>query len=86
MPARAGLLDLVDGKAAIGVPHATADALAVAVSAICASSMESTRRAAVNAAKAFDQQATFAQLFARYAALRSVSASENRGIGGLRLA
>ncbi len=86
MPARAGLLDLVDGKAAFGVPHATADALAEAVRAVCTSSMESTRRAAIEAAKAFDQQATFAQLFARYAALRSVSASTDRGIGGLRLA
>lgn len=84
MPARAGLADLVDGKAAIGVRRPNADALAEAVRAVCTSSTESTRQAAVEAAKAFDQQATFAQLFARYAALRSVSASTDRGIGGLR--
>ena len=86
MPARAGLLDLVDGRVAIGVAQTTPEALAEGVSAVRALSREEARHAAVHLAQSFDEETAFARLFARYAALRSASVSADKAPGGLRLA
>jgi alpha-1,6-mannosyltransferase len=71
MPARAGLLDLIDGKAAIGVSRPTPDALAAAVVSLLGDDRDQLRLAAVDKARAFDAARAFARLFARYSALRS---------------
>jgi alpha-1,6-mannosyltransferase len=71
MPARAGLLDLIDGKAAIGVSRPTPDALAAAVVSLLGDDRDQLRLAAVDRARAFDAARAFARLFVRYSALRS---------------
>jgi alpha-1,6-mannosyltransferase len=86
LPAQAGFLDLIDGKAAIGVAAGTADALAEAVRELRTQDPESLRQQACAAALAFDEQRSFANLFARYAALRCASPRRGESIGGLRLA
>jgi alpha-1,6-mannosyltransferase len=70
LPARAGFLDLIDGRAAIGV-EPRAEALAEAVRAMGDVDRALLSQRARAAAAAFDQQRAFALLFARYDALRA---------------
>jgi alpha-1,6-mannosyltransferase len=84
VPRSAGLAELCDGRAAIGVDGGVA-AFAEAVRALREQSRDSLRHFAVEAAAAFDQRQTFARLFERYTALRSTQPL-NPHIGGLHLA
>jgi len=69
LPASAGFLDLIDGRAAIGVGGATAARLAEGVRALRDQSPQALRQYALKAARPFDQRRTFGRQFERYAAL-----------------
>jgi len=84
VPRCAGLADLCDGRAAVGV-DGDVEAFAEVVRALSQRPRDSLRRYAVEAAAAFDQRRVFARLFERYAALRTMQPSPPQ-IGGLRLA
>ncbi len=80
MPARAGLLDLVDGKAAIGVSRPTPDTLAEAVRSLLRRDRDPLRMAALELARGFDATRAFERLFACYSALRSRRAQAGGGV------
>ena len=65
----AGFLDLIDGRAAVGVAGASAGRLAEAVRALRDQSPQILREHALKAIDPFDQRRTFARQFDRYAAL-----------------
>jgi alpha-1,6-mannosyltransferase len=69
LPASAGFLDLIDGRAAIGVGGSTAGRLAEGVRALRDQSPQALRQYALKAAGPFDQRRTFGRQFERYAAL-----------------
>jgi alpha-1,6-mannosyltransferase len=73
LPQQAGLRDLVDGQAALGVPRATPQALAEAVAALLAQDRATLRAQARASAQRFEQDRMFGRLFARYAALRRLA-------------
>lgn len=80
MPARAGLLDLVDGKAAVGVPRPTPATLAEAVRSLLGRDRDLLRMAALELARAFDATRAFERLFACYYAVRSRRAQAGGGV------
>jgi alpha-1,6-mannosyltransferase len=80
MPARAGLVDLLDGRAAIGVSRPTPEALAEAVRELLTHDRDPLQHAAVAIARAFDATRAFERLFARYSALRSGRAQASGGV------
>jgi alpha-1,6-mannosyltransferase len=84
MPRCAGLAELCDGRAAIGVDGDVA-AFAEAVRGLHEQSRDALRQFAVEAAREFDQRRTFPRLFERYAALSSTQ-TMHKQVGGLRLA
>jgi len=85
LPACGGFLDLIDGRTAIGVAHATADALSEGVSSLDLSDRAVLSAAAVEVARRYDERRTFTRLFACYAALRQANARVGEDIGGLRV-
>jgi alpha-1,6-mannosyltransferase len=84
VPACGGFLDLIDGRSAIGVDHATADALSEAVRSLELSDRAVVSAAAVEVARPYDERRTFSRLFAHYAALRQGQARAGVNMGGLR--
>jgi alpha-1,6-mannosyltransferase len=70
VPARAGLLEIVDGDAAIGVGGATPQALCEGVLTALDGDRERRRFAAARYGLAFDANRAFAGLLARYSVLR----------------
>jgi alpha-1,6-mannosyltransferase len=70
VPARAGLLEIVDGDAAIGVSAATPQALAEGVVTALDGDRERRRFAAARYGLSFDSNRAFAGLIARYSELR----------------
>ena len=66
---RAGFMDLIDGRAALGVSNASAGGLAEGVRSLRDQPRQALRELALKAAGAFDQRRTFARQFERYAAL-----------------
>ena len=85
LPARAGFMDLIDGRASLGVSNASAEGLAEAVRSLHAQPRQALRELALRAAGAFDQRGTFARLFERYAALTRLP-QQSAQIGELRRA
>jgi alpha-1,6-mannosyltransferase len=85
VPACGGFLDLIDDRTAIGVPHATADALAEGVRSLGESDRAELRAAAIELARPYDYRRTFTRLFARYAALCQTKARAGEFIGAFRV-
>ena len=85
LPASAGFLDLIDGRAAIGVGGANAERLVEGVRALRDQSPHALREHALKTAGAFDQRRTFARQFERYAALTRLRPQPTR-IGELHRA
>jgi alpha-1,6-mannosyltransferase len=85
LPACGGFLDLIDGRTAVGVAHATGDALAAGVRSLDLSDRAMVSEAAVEVARPYDERRTFTRLFACYAALRQAGTRVGESIGGLRV-
>ncbi len=85
LPASAGFMDLIDGRASLGVSNASAGRLAEGVRAMRDQPRQALRELALKAAGAFDQRRTFARQFDRYAALTRLRQQPAR-IGELRRA
>jgi alpha-1,6-mannosyltransferase len=86
LPARAGFLDLIDMRAAIGAGAGTAAQLAEAIRSLLAAEPASVRAQARLAAEAFSLDRSLAQLFDRYSALLSMNPRTDEPSGRLHLA
>jgi len=86
LPARAGFLDLIDERAAVGAGAGTAQLLAEAVRSLRTTEPAEQRAQARIAAEAFGLDRSFALLFERYAALLSMNPRAGESSGRLHLA
>lgn len=86
LPARAGFLDLIDERAAVGAGAGTSQLLAEAVRSLRTTEPAEQRAQARRAAEAFGLDGSFARLFERYAALLSMHPRTGEPSGRLHLA
>ena len=86
LPERAGFLDLIDQRAAVGAGAGTAQLLAEAVRSLRTTEPAEQRAQARIAAEAFGLDRSFAQLFKRYAALLRMNPRAGESSGRLHLA
>jgi alpha-1,6-mannosyltransferase len=85
LPARAGFLDLIDERAAVGAGAGTAHSMAEAVRSLRTTEPAQQRAQARIAAEAFGLDRSFARLFERYAALLGIKPRVGESSGRLHL-